>query len=213
MRLCLLLFILLATKLHAGGSLSAAGRLENRNGSCSAALVAPDLVVTAAHCIQEGKVENRVFRPSSDLIRMYPVERAVHHPLYKRDGLWKFRFDFALVKLITPVPPEIALPFPVGREAEPDEALFLLSWRWEEEPRQRRCPVVKGINGLVTLACRVQGGESGAPVIRKTDEGLELVAVVSSKSIQLQQPIAQASNLRNRLQPLLDRLEEAAEGS
>lgn len=57
----------------------------------------------------------------------------------------------------------------------------------------------------MTLGCDVKGGESGAPLFRRTDSGaLELVAIISSRGRLLDQPIAQASNLRIRLQPLLD---------
>ena len=209
----LAVFLCFANSAFAEGTISAAGRLEHRNGSCSAALIAPNLVITAAHCIGEGETERHVFRPNSEAKHMFTVNRAVRHQLYDAGKHWRFRFDFALVELVSPVPPEVAVPFSVGKEAELDEGLFVLSWRWKEDARQRRCPVIKGATGVVTLGCRVQGGESGAPVVRKTDDGLELVAVISSRGFQLKQPIAQASNLRNRLQPLLDRLKETADGS
>lgn len=209
----LAIFFCFATGAFAEGTISAAGRLEHRTGSCSAALIAPNLVITAAHCIGEGETERHVFRPNSNAKRMFTVNRAVRHQLYDAGKFWRFRFDFALVELVSSVPSEVAVPFTLGEEAELDEGLFILSWRWKEDPRQRRCPVIKGAPGVVTLGCRVQGGESGAPVVRKTDDGLELVAVISSRGFQLNQPIAQASNLRNRLQPLLDRLKETADGS
>ena len=212
MRLFLIL-IFLATNAHAEGTPSATGRLETRTGSCSGALIAPDIVVTAAHCVDEGDTGNLIFRPNSNVRRIFPTTQAVRHPLYNNDGPWRFRFDFALVQLIRPVSSDLATPFALGPEAELDERLFLLSWRRNEEPRQRRCPVIPGIRGLVTLACDVRGGESGAPVLRKTDTGLELVAIISSRGTQIRQPVAQASNLRNRLTPMLDRLKETAEGS
>jgi len=59
----------------------------------------------------------------------------------------------------------------------------------------------------VTLACEVQGGESGAPVLRKVDDGLELVAVVSSRSRLGNQPVALASNIRLRVPPMVDLLD------
>ena len=209
----LAIFLCLCTHAQAEGSISAAGRLEHRDSSCSAALIAPNLVITAAHCIDEGETDRHVFRPNTGAKRMFAVKRAVRHQLYDAGKHWRFRFDFALVELVSSVPSEVAVPLKLGDEAELGEGLFILSWRWQEDPRQRRCPVIKGASGVVTLGCRVQGGESGAPVVRKTDDGLELVAVISSRGFQLKQPIAQASNLRNRLQPLLDRLKETSDGS
>lgn len=138
--------------------------------------------------------------------------RSVRHPLYDTDSPrdeWKYRFDIGAMRLANSLASEVIRPFSVGEEAQPGETLFIVSWRKEDgpRPRQRACPVLAvGMTGLVTLGCRVVGGESGAPVLRKTDAGLELVAVISSRTSILNQPVAQASNLRLRLPPLLDLL-------
>ncbi len=112
------------------------------------------------------------------------------------------------MQLAEAVPGEIATPFTIGDEALPGEDLVIVSWRRDQSvrPRQRACPVISGVTGLVTLGCRVQGGESGAPVVRRTATGVELVAVISSRWQILEQPVAQASDVRLRLQPLLDLL-------
>jgi len=195
----------------------AAGRLEDPELgiTCSASLVAPDVVLTAAHCVakylntKNEKPIPQVFRPGIGLnAETYSIDRIVLHPLYNRiigPSRWALRFDFAAVHLATPVPPEIAEPFDVGAEAQVGEKLFIVSWRNHNnpQPRQRACEVMNGARGLVTLACKVSGGESGAPVLRKGINGLELVAVISSRGKFLQQPIAQASNVALRLPPLL----------
>ncbi len=87
-----------------------------------------------------------------------------------------------------------------------------MSWRKDETeaPRQRKCQVIAGVEGLVTLGCAVLGGESGAPVLRETDDGLELVAIISSRTRQFFRPVAQASDVRLRLQPLFDELGKSA---
>lgn len=192
-----------------------AGRIENpTGGSCSGALIAPNVVLTAAHCAQPGKT--LFFRPGNGRPgEPYPVSRTFAHPLYvvthwRTD--WRLRFDLAVAELSEPVPDSVARPMPIGEEAVEGELLFVISWRGGEgdRPRQKRCPVLPAaIPGLVTLGCRVQGGESGAPVVRRTGDGLELVAVVSSRSRVLNQPVAHASNVRNRLQPLLDAVRDA----
>lgn len=198
--------------------LSAAGRLENieKEGTCSAALVAPDVILTAAHCVARTEEEDErpllVFRPGNVTgERVFAAKKIVLHPLYDpaNDPVrWRLRFDLAVVQLSEAVPGEIATPFAVGDEAFPGEDLVIVSWRRDESvrPRQRACPVLSGVKGLVTLGCRVQGGESGAPVVRRTPSGVELVAIVSSRSRIMEQPVAQASDVRLRLQPLLDLL-------
>lgn len=212
---CLLLVLMLAAPAGAD-PLDAAGRLENPDtgGGCSAVLVEPDVVLTAAHCVPvDGVTNSQVFR-LGDALNHPPTAltaRAIH-PLYGEATSrteWRFRFDLAAVRLAEPVPPEVATPIEPGPEARVGERLFLLSWkdRTRPRPRQRACEVIPGIRGLITLACDVRSGESGAPVVRKTDDGVELVGIVSSRSRQFNQPTAQASNVWIRLAPLLDILE------
>lgn len=198
--------------------IGAVGRLESTvgNGSCSAVLVAPDIVLSAAHCVNPDKI-TWAFRPGDGQINRvrHGVTRAFHHPMYEvtQDRvLWKLRFDLAIARLEAPVPPARATPIPPGPEAQVGETLYVVSWRRDgsTKPRQRACKVIGGATGLVTLACRVQGGESGAPVLRKTDSGLELVAIISSRSTLLDQPIAQASDVALRLPPLMDLIEQDA---
>lgn len=206
------LVLLAAGPAHAEGTIAAAGRIEHsvRKWSCSASLIAPDLIVTAAHCVGGPADAGVVFRPGDgEAGETYPLVRVARHPLYDPEmerHEWRLRFDMAVARLARPVPVRRALPFSPGPEARPGETLFIVSWRSGQalRPRQRSCPVLQGRTGLVTLGCPVKGGESGAPVLRRTDAGLELVAVISSRSRIADQPVAQASDVALRLPPLLD---------
>ena len=187
--------------------MAAAGRIERGDspGTCSAALIAPDLVITAGHCV--GDPDRLLFRPGGRIGETaVPVVDAIHHPLYDPTHdptLWKFRFDFALLKLEREISPAVAVPFPLGPSAKLNEVLFLVSWKDTPRPRQRQCQVIPGYRGLVTLACAVRGGESGAPVLRMTPDGPGLVAVISSRTNQGPQPVAQASDAELRLPPMV----------
>ena len=208
----------LATAAHTQESpgLGAVGRIEKLESltTCTAVLVEPDVVLTAAHCVEGDAADPEAmarvrFRPGVGLAGpVFDAAEIVLHPLYDRVNdpwLWRLRFDLAAVRLSGPVPPEVARPLGTGDEAQPGERLFLVSWRPDSGlvPRQRACEVVPGLRGLVTLGCRVSGGESGAPVLRKTSEGLEIVAILSSRGKIKEQPVAQGSNVALRLPPLL----------
>lgn len=112
----------------------------------------------------------------------------------------------ALFELTDAVPEDVASPLSVGPEARVGETLYLISWRRFQPapPRQRACEVIDGPSNLVTVACAVSGGESGAPLVRKTEAGLELVAVLSSRFKLGEQPVGLASNVTSRLPPLFD---------
>lgn len=211
------LFVIFLTSHASADQIGAVGRLESTvsNGGCSAVLVAPDLVLSAAHCIDPVR-KMYAFRPGDGRINRvrHALTHVFQHPIYeitKDRTLWRLRFDLAIARLEAPVPAARATPIPPGPEAQVGETLFIVSWRRDgtTKPRQRACEVIEGVRGLVTLACDVQGGESGAPVLRKTENGLELVAIISSRAKMLDQPIAQASDVALRLQPLLDLIENS----
>ena len=209
------LFYLCLVSPALAGQIGAVGRLENTrsNGGCTGVLVAPDLVLSAAHCISPDST-TFAFRPGDGRINRvrHGLVKVYHHPMYELTQdriLWKLRFDLAIARLEAPVPAARATPIPPGPEAQVGETLFIVSWRRDgsTKPRQRACEVIEGATGLVTLACAVQGGESGAPVLRKTEDGLELVAIISSRAQILDQPIAQASDVALRLPPLMELIE------
>lgn len=214
MRALLLVLLALAAPVSAEDAWSA-GRLEHPflGPICSGVLVRSDVVLTAAHCARDG--DELVFRPGDGRPgEVYKGTRVVMHPLFPASFFnfrLQIRYDFAVVRLEQPVPEGRATPVTIGEPAELGEKLFIVSWRdrGERLPRQKACDVVEGVvHGVVTLACRVRGGESGAPVFRKTETGLEIVAIISSRNQLVRQHIAQASNVRGRLAPMLNTLDQ-----
>jgi hypothetical protein len=193
---------------------AAAGRIENSQtgGTCSAALIGPDIIVTAAHCVSEENAQIYSFRSSLPDSKPVQVERIVVHPFYRdfiTQRLRRLRFDIAVGRLEAPLADRSVTPFPLGDVARTGEGLFLASWRAQSgpRPRLRRCLVIEGqVPGVVALGCRVRGGESGAPLVRLTDQGVELVAIVNSTARIEDKDVALAADVRLRVEPLVDQL-------
>ncbi|WP_160762556.1 trypsin-like serine peptidase [Kangsaoukella pontilimi] len=214
-----LLALLLPADAPAQDLSASAGRLERLgvSGTCSATLVRPDVAVTAAHCVRpdqvrQGDAPQLFFRPGwpRDAGRMAVVD-VVRHPLYApaREGeRWRFPFDIAVVRLARALPERVNPPLALGRPPEPGEYLTLVSWKKDQDaPVLRPCQVVPGVEALVTIACRVAGGESGGAVIRAGNGAPEIVAVLTSRAQIGSLPVGQASALELRLAPMLHRLD------
>ncbi len=211
--------VILATipgQLPGADILSSTGRLERVGspGTCSAALVAADLAVTAAHCVnpeklRAGEAPQVYFRPGSPTdAAPLAVVSAVRHPLYAPargdEQVWRYPFDLAVVRLARDLPSRVNPPLTEGPPPEVGERLTVVSWRRDtEEPVVRDCQVVPGAPSMITLGCRVRSGDSGGAVLRVTDGNAEIVAVLTSRTQIGELPVGQASPLELRLPPML----------
>jgi hypothetical protein len=219
--LCLLALAPLAAQAETAFPMAAVGVLGSRPmGGCSAALIAPDVVLTAAHCVGEsGKGEGLVFRtgayPGLPRIEV-PAVATAFHPLYSlnlKPEITRIRFDLALVRLEHPIDHPGIVPLKLGPAPEVGERLILASYRGGrgERARERRCEIFEGPTDVAALGCEVASGESGSPVLRLSPDGPEIAAVLSSRSRFDQQPIGFAAPILVRIGPVIDLLPEAAE--
>ncbi len=204
--------------------LASTGRLErtDSNGTCSATLISPDVVVTAAHCVNventfEHEFPRLFYRPAAPgFVSPVAVVEGIHHPLYapaRDDMRWRFPFDLAVLRLARALPERANPVLSLGPPPVHGETLTLVTWRRRPEaPLVRPCPVLPGPVTVVTLGCSVSSGESGGAVVRKTETGAEIVAVLTSRSRVGDLEIAQASHLDGRVAPMLRRLDAEKEG-
>ncbi|WP_196774258.1 serine protease [Rhodovulum sp. MB263] len=176
----------------------AVGRLElGGGGFCTAALVAPDQVLTAAHCLFDGTTGHRLplagleFRAGwrngrAEALRR--IRRGAVHPGYihgKAASVGRVRHDLALLELDRAIRLPGLVPFGIVPGPRQGEAVAVVSHARERPDMaslQEGCHVLAGIDGVVMLSCAVGFGASGAPVFRIGDGLPRILSVVSARA-------------------------------
>ena len=170
------------------------GRVDFAGGGfCTGALIAPDLVLTAAHCVIDAggiavDAASITFRAGladgvaiaeSKVSRTVAPEGFLALPQAPPEQL---ALDVALLELATPIPTSLASPFTVGRPGTGDKVSVVsyavgreqaLSW-------QPVCTVLGQQAGLIAVDCDVTYGSSGAPVLDRSGYRAKIVSIISS---------------------------------
>ncbi|MEP5155077.1 S1 family peptidase [Planktotalea sp.] len=176
----------------------AVGRLDvEGKGFCTGALIAPDLVLTAAHCLFDRTSGERVdhnimeFRAGwrdGRASAYRKVRRAVVHPDYTYDGTAstdRVRNDLALIELDSPIRNTQVIPFETAERPAKGDQIGIVSYaldRSEAPSLQDTCHVMARQKGVLVMSCDVNFGSSGAPIFSITDDVAKIVSVVSAKA-------------------------------
>jgi predicted outer membrane lipoprotein len=74
---------------------------------CTGTLIAPDIVLTAAHCVEEAKTKGYTLHFGKGLPRepkvLVPVKQAVQHPAYATGTARNYAFDLGYLVLSSPI--------------------------------------------------------------------------------------------------------------
>ena len=162
---------------------------------CTGALIAPDLVLTAAHCLYDrdsgaqvapATIEFRAGWRNGRAEALRTVRRAVAHPDYvyqDPDRLARIARDVALLQLDRPIRLPGVAPFATADRSRRGAEVGVVSYargRAQAPSLERTCHVLARDGAALMLDCSVDLGASGAPIFTMEDGSPRIVSVVSA---------------------------------
>ena len=171
--------------LNAVGRLNAAGYKTRR--MCSATLIAPDTVLSAAHCVppQPSLREGLRFVAGwdrGDFIAARGISDITLHPDFQQPDVENIPYDIALLTLDAPIT-EVA-PLPLSQVTAPTVRITGYSFdRPHLIAEVGPCNTRDLLAGSVLRAdCPTQRGFSGAPVLTLIDSAWHVTAVAAASN-------------------------------
>ncbi|MEP5760944.1 MAG: trypsin-like serine protease, partial [Litoreibacter sp.] len=152
------------------------GRLNiGWSGMCTGAMIAPRIVLTAAHCLYNSRNGQRVDPTSIEFHAGFrngrasasrKVRRAVIHPAYiydSADGDLRVSNDLALLELSSEIRLSNIAPFPTGKRPRKGQKVGVVSYAHDRDQSpsiQEVCHVLARQRGTLVLSCDVDFGSS-----------------------------------------------------
>ncbi|WP_101067249.1 trypsin-like serine peptidase [Roseovarius salinarum] len=188
----------------------AVGRLDIAGaGYCTGVLIAPDEVLTAAHCVhgdpsgpvEAGDVTFKAGLRDGESIARRGIARVAVHPAHdpsRPASLETIRHDVALLKLDNAIPAATAAPFALHDGATGAGRVSVVSYGRGRDAAlswQRDCGIVARGEGVIAFDCDVTFGSSGAPVFVRTRTRARILSLVSGGVDSEGRPLAYGMEL------------------
>lgn len=193
----------------------AVGRLNiGKIGFCTGTLVAPDLVLTAAHCLFDLRTGTRTDDSEIQFLAGWRdgrasayrgVRQSVTHQSYEFRGRTdpeRIGADIALLQLDQPIRHPSIRPFEPGDTAARGQELKVVSYardRANAPSLQDTCHVLEKDAELYVTSCDVDFGSSGAPVFVLEKGEPRVMSVVSAKAEWNDRKVALAVGVEDHL--------------
>nr|WP_253913406.1 trypsin-like serine protease [Pseudoruegeria sp. HB172150] len=197
----------------------AVGRLNFGTVSfCTGALIAPDMVLTAAHCMYDPTTGQRIPDAEIEFLADWRggraaayrgVRRSVVHPDYTAlgdDYIRRVSYDLALLQLDQPIRNGSIRPFSMHPHPRAGDEVGVVSYafdRADSPSLQEVCHILEAHGASLIMSCEVDFGSSGAPVFVLQGGEAQIVSVVSAKAELRGEPVSLGMTLEKPMADLL----------